>query len=174
MPVYTHRRPACMRSPVLILRYILNIYLFLYTFYFNLYSKQACWSLVGFCFGMLVSNVSPIRHVCWSPMGHVGFRWVTNEACRGLWWASNQACWSPLVILSGMSVSNGTPIRHNLITLLVIVDWKNLCRFMCKTSERSLFRLWVLTLTGRRCILERAKRTPLQQFVQTIFQKVLR
>ena len=34
----------------------------------------------------------------WSPMRHVGFRWVSDEACRGLW--------------SGMLVSDGSLIRH--------------------------------------------------------------
>ena len=42
-------------------------------------------------------------------MGHVGFRWVTNEACRGLQWISDQACRSPM---KQVEVFDGSSIRH--------------------------------------------------------------
>ena len=86
-----------------------------------------------------VSNVSPIRFVCWSLIRHVGLRpsmlisdEVSNESPIrhvGLQWVSDQACRSPMGLRSGMlvsdearrsqiglrsgmSVSDGSPIRH--------------------------------------------------------------
>ena len=44
-----------------------------------------------------------------SPMGHVGFRLVINEACQGQRWVTGQACWSPM---KHVKVSKGSPIRH--------------------------------------------------------------
>ena len=57
-----------------------------------------------------------LRYVCWSPMVHVGFRWVFYEACQGLrsgklspirhLEVSDQVCWSPIILWSGKLVSD--------------------------------------------------------------------
>ena len=58
--------------------------------------------------------MSPMKHVEVSGgfrIMHVGFRWVSDEACQGLRWVSDPACWSPIRhvgLRSGMSVM----IRH--------------------------------------------------------------
>ena len=46
----------------------------------------------------LWSSMSVSGQVCQSPMGYVGFRWVTDEACRrrGLRWVSDLACRSQM------------------------------------------------------------------------------
>ena len=91
---------------------------------------------------MSVSNVSPIRHVCLSPKGHGGFRWISDGAClvsdgspmehdevsvgflirhvgvQSGMLVSDQACRSPIRhvgLRSGMSVSDKacqSPISH--------------------------------------------------------------
>ena len=60
--------------------------------------------------------------MCWNNiLGHVGFRWVFDEACRGLRCVSDQACRSPMGLRyitdrspmgfrSDMSVFDGSPI----------------------------------------------------------------
>ena len=58
----------------------------------------------------------PIRHISWSLMGHVGFRWVFDEAFQGLrsgsWSPMQHAARSPMGIRFGLLVFNGSPIWH--------------------------------------------------------------
>ena len=53
--------------------------------------------------------MSLIRNVCWSPMGHVDFRWVFDEACLGL---QSSELVSDEASRGLPWVSGESPIRH--------------------------------------------------------------
>ena len=100
---YSHRRPTCLWRPIgnqhacgvksEFKQINLNIFTY-FTFCLFLLeyckdSNQACRALVGLRLGISVSNISLIRHVCWSLIRqvslltkHVGLRWVVDQACR--------------------------------------------------------------------------------------------
>ena len=116
MPVETHRRPRCLRIPIKILTHTRHIYIYLNilinTYFLLIYihihgnNVRALNRHVGLWW---VFNVSPIRHICWSPIWHVGFRWVSDVTPIrhvGLRWDSNKACRSQMGLRLCMWVSD--------------------------------------------------------------------
>ena len=103
---------------ILTIKY-LNIFIFMYFSLFYVYCKnirnQAYRSLVGLRLGMSVSNVSPIRHACWSLIWHVSLSPVISVfnglSTRhvGLQWGMSVSDESPM---KNVEVSVGSTIRH--------------------------------------------------------------
>ena len=109
-------------------------------------------------------------------MKHVGFRWVSDGACRfqmGLQWGipvsdgspmkhvevSDQACQSPLVNVSyrwGMSVFDGSPVRHASDLACQGLQWfsDQTCRSPMKHVK--VFDGSLIRHVGLRCSMSRS------------------
>ena len=98
MPVETHWRPRCLRSPIRIHTHMFK-YTYFYILFANLYtcrspmgcqsrmsvSHEACWFQMGLRWSMLRS-----------PFRHVGLQWVSDRSRIGLWWVSDG---SPIIMI---------------------------------------------------------------------------
>ena len=111
MPVETHRRPRCLRSPIKILTHTRHIYIYLNilinTYFLLIYihihgnNVRALNRHVGLWW---VFNVSPIRHICWSLIRHVDHR-PSMSVTDGFSIKHVGLRW-------GMSVSDGSTMKH--------------------------------------------------------------